>query len=91
MEKFKKHKNIYQYKQVNQSTQYKLTNAMNENAKCKFYNFNTYKYKHFLKTEISARSILKETSSWFSITTTRYSGCLYDINAFKKFFKLKFK
>lgn len=74
--------------QVNQSTQYKLKNAMNENAKCKFYNFNTYKYKHFLKTEISARSILKETSSWFSITTTVYLVCLYDINAFKKFFKL---
>ena len=34
--------------QVNQSTQYKLTNAMNENAKCKFYYFDTYKYKHFL-------------------------------------------
>lgn len=76
--------------QVNQSTPYKLKNGMNENknAKCKFYNFDTYKYKHFLKTEISARSILMETSSWFSITTTVYLGCLYDINAFKKCFKL---
>lgn len=88
MEKFKKHKNIYQYKQVNQSTPYTLTNGMNENAQCKFYYFDTYKYKHFLKTEISARSILKETSSWFSITTTVYIGCLYDINAFKNIFKL---